>query len=392
MKSTPPRILIAPLNWGLGHATRCVPIIRELISQGCEVVIGANGAAAILLRQEFPALQHLTTPGREIRYAKKGVGFALSLLTQLPSLFWQIRAEKKWIRSVAEELKPQLIIADNCYGLHHPNIPSVLITHQLFIPTGMGKLANGLLRSFLYRLIGKFKEVWVPDYEGPVSLGGELSHPVIKPRVPLYYIGPLNRFSEALDNKNVSTAGADPEILILLSGPEPQRSILESIVKKQLTGVNRKVCLLRGLPGMNQSEAAQVNNLNNRSFTDQQLPLFYGSSHITILDHLPAKELQEKIMHADTILCRSGYTSLMEIVSLHKKLILIPTPGQPEQNYLANYFARNGYAIAVQQHELNLTKVLEESDSFSSTFPAIPTSASMTVLQQRLNYYLRSLP
>ena len=398
MNAVRPRILITPLNWGLGHATRCIPIIRELVSKDCEVIIGANGAASILLKQEFPLLQHLTTPGKEIRYANKGFAFALSLISQFPGLFKQLYEEKKWIRKTAKELKPDWIISDNCYNLYHSDIPSVLITHQLGVTTGFGKLADGIMRRFLYSLLAKFKEIWVPDWEGNNSFGGALSHPVKMPKVPLYYIGPLNRFDNSLhkaaekqaENKKKSKL----ELLILLSGPEPQRSLLETTLKKQLPTIHKTVCLLRGLPGLLSMEKG-VKDLEsaftNPSLNDQQLPLLYGQSTVSIYDHLPANQLQTLIQDADIILCRSGYTSLMELLPLKKKLIVVPTPGQPEQNYLAAYYQKQGYALAVKQKDLELKIVLEQAAVFPFTNPSFSDNTPLTLLQQRVAYYLRSL-
>lgn len=396
MNNSPPRVLITPLNWGLGHATRCIPVIKELLSQGYEVLIGANGAAATLLRQEFPDLRQLKTPGADIRYAKKGMGLALSMISLLPRLFRQLYEEKRWIRKIARELKPDLLISDNCYGLYHPAIPSVLITHQLNIKTGWGNFFDRPVQVFLYQLLNKFQEVWVPDWETEISFGGALSHPSKKPKVPVYYIGPLNRFSTLATTKDSDLPDETEkeknlELLILLSGPEPQRSLLETILKKQLAGINKRVCLLRGLPKSGITDAAGMNKTESELFNNQQLPLFYGDARISILDHLPANQLQELIQKADIVLCRSGYTSLMELLPLQKKLILIPTPGQPEQHYLANYCKEKGVAITVKQQDLDLSKVLEEAAAFSCQPLHFPVNTNTKRMQERIEHYSRSL-
>jgi len=385
MASPTTRVLITPLNWGLGHATRCIPIIHELQAMQCEVIIGANGAAAGLLQQEFPTLQHINTPGLTIRYGTTKIGFFFSLLWQLPALFRQLREERKWIQELVEEFQPQLIIADNRYGMYHEAVASVLITHQLGIKTGMGKLADQLLQQFLYRLIKRFSEVWVPDYPGAASLAGTLSHPHILPKVPVFYIGPLNRFAkfptdEVTQNRKVD----DSSLLILLSGPEPQRTILESILKKQLINYTGKVTLLRGLP-----EKARGHEAPAGAATP--LPLYYGPQPIEILDHLPPKELFERIQQAHLVLCRSGYTSLMELLPLQKKLILIPTPGQPEQEYLAHYCKEKGVAVSGTQEKLVLRNLIDQANRHDYRHPAIDPTECTGLVHQRVRYYLRSL-
>lgn len=395
MKAPSPKILITPLNWGLGHATRCIPLIREFLSHGCEVVIGASGASASLLRQEFPDLPHITTPGPKIRYAKRGGLFAIFLIGQLPGLFKQFYQEKKWILKAVHELKPDLIVSDNRYGCFHPNIPSALVTHQLNIKTGLGGFFDRLMRRLLYRLFNNFNEVWVPDCPTEVSFGGELSHPIIKPKVPVYYIGPLNRFQERStpinrgESLNLSNE-KNFQLLVLLSGPEPQRSILESMVSQQLIDLPVQACLLRGLPS---NEESATEGVSQKHFGNslQQLPLLYGNSKITLLDHLPAAPMQEMIQQADIILCRSGYTTLMEILPLHKKLILIPTPGQPEQMYLAKYYGEKRYALAVNQRGLHLKSVLNKVAEFPFERPELSVNSSRQVLTERLRNYLPSL-
>lgn len=386
MPSTTPRVLITPLNWGLGHATRCIPIIQELLALECEVIIGANGPAAILLQQEFPTLQHINTPGKTIRYGATKIGFLFSLLWQLPALFQQLREERKWVQKFVGDYQPQLIIADNRYGMYHETVPSILITHQLGIKTGMGTIADRLLQQFLYHLIKRFREVWVPDYKGPNSLAGTLSHPNIMPKVPVFYVGPLNRFAKIPSYEaTLSRENHGSSLLILLSGPEPQRTLLENILKKQLGDYTGKVTLLRGLPEKMKSHEAP-------SAADTPLPLYYGPQPIEILDHLPPKELFERIQQADLVLCRSGYTSLMELLPLQKKLLLVPTPGQPEQEYLARYCTKKGFAVCGDQERLVLQDLIDQANKHAYQHLAVNQTEKMGLSQQRVQHYLRSLP
>lgn len=386
MASLTPRVLITPLNWGLGHATRCIPVIQELLALKCDVIIGANGAASILLQEEFPTLLHINTPGKTIRYGTSKVGFLFSLLRQLPALFQQLREERKWVQKFVDEFQPQLIISDNRYGMYHEAVASVLITHQLGIKTGMGKLADQLLQQFLYRLIHRFREVWVPDYSGATSLAGILSHPNNLPKIPVFYMGPLNRFAKfPADQVTLSREEKNSSLLILLSGPEPQRALLENILKKQLVNFKGKVTLLRGLP-------EKVKRNKAPSAAETPLSLYYGPQSVEILDHLPPKELFERIQQADLLLCRSGYTSLMELLPLQKKLLLIPTPGQPEQEYLAHYCYERGVAVYCVQEKLVLQDLIDQANSYDYRHPAIDSKENIGLVHQRVQHYLRSLP
>jgi predicted glycosyltransferase len=384
MPSASPRVIVAPLNWGLGHATRCIPVIKQLMGLGCEVIIAAEGAASHLLKNEFPSLQYLTTPGKTIYYGKSGIGFFFSMLWQLPSLWHQVKQEQNWIEEIVDHYQPQLIIADNRYGVYHKNVPSVIITHQLGIKSGLGKITDQILQRLLYRLLKKFNEVWVPDHQGQASLAGSLSHPLKMPNTPVFYVGPLNRFAEFNPVlKNNTDTIEHPSLLILLSGPEPQRSLLETILTKQLADYSGKVTLLRGLP---QETGASLSSPSN-----QQLPLYYGTQHFTILNHLPPKELLEKIVEAEIILCRSGYTSLMELLPLQKKLILIPTPGQAEQEYLANYCNEKGWAIGATQKKLVLPELVNKAKAYAyKQADVAPTNTKL--IEERVRFYLRSLP
>lgn len=392
MSKASPRVLITPLNWGLGHATRCIPIIRTLLDLQCEVIIAANGAAADLLKEEFPELQHLDTPGTTIHYGRNKFTLLFSLFRQLPALLQQLRKERKWMQEIVSRYQPELIVSDNRYGMYHEAVTSILITHQLGIKTGLGRLTNRILQKFLYSLIQDFDEVWVPDHRGPDSLAGSLSNPKKFPKNPVYYIGPLNRFAQLTaaiathktDNNNA-------ELLILLSGPEPQRSLLETLLKKQLVNYSGKVTMLRGLPQKASLKEQKKNQIKPTTDTKEQLPLLYGTPTVEIIDHLPPTELFKKIQSADIVLCRSGYTSLMELMPLQKKLILIPTPGQPEQEYLAKRCKERRLAICTTQNDLPLEELISKAKAFVHQQNNVAPDDPNEQMQQRVRFYLRSL-
>jgi predicted glycosyltransferase len=335
------RILLAPLDWGLGHATRCIPIIRSLQEQGCEVVLAGDGAVEALLSNEFPEMEIKILKGYGISYSKNASLFG-SMLQQLPRILQSIKAEQQWLSDLLKKESFDLIISDNRPGFYSSQVPSVYITHQLLINSGKGKWLNRLLQKLHSRYMKNFNEVWVPDLEGQTNLAGELSHPS-KPIVQPVYLGLLSRMQTITCEKKY-------DLMTLLSGPEPQRTILEEKLIEQLSSFKGTALLVRGLP--------------KTSASLLQLP-----EHVTVYDHLPANELKQAICASHLIICRSGYTTLMDIVRLKKKAVLIPTPGQPEQEYLAEYMEEQQLFPYLVQAEATIEKAVSLSASFSYQQP-----------------------
>ncbi len=335
------RILIAPLDWGLGHATRCIPIIGELQELGCEVVLAADGKVAKLLALEFPGMEIRYLQGYHVRYGKKGL--LLSLFLQLPRIFRNIKKENKWLKELLQKERFHFVISDNRPGLYSNKTNCIYITHQLVIQSGKGKWMNNFLQKLHHRYIKKFNSVWIPDLDTERNLAGELSHPLKQLTTPVY-IGLLSRLSV------IDTPVTNYNLLVLLSGPEPQRTLLEQIIINQLSSFNGKVLIVRGLPGA----ASQITSLNK---------------DVTIHNHLTATQLQHAIQESELILCRSGYTTLMDLIKLKKRAVLIPTPGQPEQEYLAAYMQERGYFPFVEQGSLQLKILLQKAAAFSYDNP-----------------------
>jgi uncharacterized protein (TIGR00661 family) len=325
------------MDWGLGHATRCIPLIHELLAQNCRVVLAASGAGKMVLEAEFPQLEMLTIPGYEIEYASTGWGLAVKIVAQIPKLLSAINNEQEWLEKVVEEKGINAVISDNRYGLHHRGIPSVFMTHQLRIQAPL-QLAEEILQDINYRHIQQFDVCWVPDAAGEENLAGELSHPGQMPDVPVHYLGPLTRFTV----QPQPTAGK--YLLLLLSGPEPQRTLLEERLLQDLERYTGPVILVRGLPG-----------------ADETLNV---AESITVYDHLPAAELEKIIINASMVVARCGYSTVMDLAALKKRSILIPTPGQTEQEYLADHLMKKNFAFCVAQKKFSLEKVLDLASQF----------------------------
>lgn len=356
------RILVVPLDWGLGHATRCIPIIRELLARGSEVWLAGEGVQEHLLKAEFPELPFLHLPGYRIRYAKSARGLVWKMIQQLPKMRRAIQYEHTWLTKINKEYNFDAVISDNRYGLYQSTIPCVFITHQLTIKSSAGKWTEKILQKRNYRYINRFTECWVPDTEGKNNLAGELSHPPLKPAVPVHYIGMLSRFkkNEIAEIKN--------HLLFILSGPEPQRSILEEKIIADIAHYKGTATIVRGLPGSS--------------------VLIPSTGTIKFYNHLPSTELNIAMQEAEFVISRSGYSTGMDIMTLQKKSILIPTPGQTEQEYLGNYLMENGKAVCLAQKEFSLHKSL----AIAADYPyKIPSIVDGSILTKRIETFLASL-
>ena len=213
---TKSRILVAPLNWGLGHATRCIPIINALITGGYEPIIASDGIALDLLRKEFPRLKSFELASYDITYTKSGKHFKLKLLGESPKILKAIKREKKQVKQLVSEYGITGIISDNRLGVRHKKIPSVFITHQLNVLSGDTTWISSKLHM---NYIRKFKACWVPDVRKEPGLSGIMGH-LNEYSIPTYYLGVLSRFKQ-------KRLPVENDLLVILSGPEPQRSLLK---------------------------------------------------------------------------------------------------------------------------------------------------------------------
>lgn len=264
------------------------------------------------------------------------------MLYQAPGLLKRISFEHEWLNHHQKKHGWSAVISDNRFGLYHPGIHSVFITHQLNILTGWGPAADRFLQKINYRYIRKFNECWIPDLEAKPSLAGILSHPEHLPGNERY-IGPLSRFERKESSEK-------PDLLVLLSGPEPQRTVLEDIVLAQVSKVTGKIFLVRGRP----------------SDTDRPK----ANANITVFNNPTSEQLEKFINGAGMILCRSGYTTIMDLIKLKKRAILIPTPGQTEQEFLAAHLNGAGLFYTVNQSQLSLESDLSAAEKFhQNNFP-----------------------
>jgi len=331
-----PRILLAPLDWGLGHATRCIPLIKLLIDRGANVILAGEAATEALLRKEFPELLFIQLKGYRVRYSNKSWSLPFRLASQIPKIFSAIQYERQVLKELVKEHRVDGIISDNRYGCYHPDRPSVIITHQLRIRSGLGAVTEDLIQKLHYKLLSRFDACWVPDYEEAPGLAGNLSHPQQMPSIPVCYTGPLSRMKEG--------TGSNRHILVLLSGPEPQRSLFEKIVVNGLSPLQEKLVIVRGLP---------------LGGSKLDLP-----AHVEVHDHLPTEALNKLLLDAELVIARSGYSTVMDLAKLKKRSVLVPTPGQTEQEYLARELMCNRQVLAVDQAKFRLKAAIELARNF----------------------------
>lgn len=323
------RILVAALNWGLGHAARCVPLIHQLQADGHQVVLAADGRAGLLLQKEFISLPYIELPAYNIRYGSSNM--VLNMAWQWPKILSAGLREHRKIKKIVTQYQIDIIISDNRFGCYHPSTKNIFITHQLWIRTPSAVLSF-VVNQINHWMIRRFEECWVPDWSEKPRLAGGLSRPI--PNQPHRYLGPLSRLRRVVEEKHE----ASYPLVAILSGPEPQRSKFEHLIIQQAKQLNQPLLLIQG--------KTEVQVIEKREGT------------ITVQAFASGAELNAILLKAEVVLCRSGYSSIMDLVSLGKPAILVPTPGQTEQEYLARVCQDKGWFYTQAQDQFDLQKAL----------------------------------
>ncbi len=320
-------IMVAPLHWGLGHATRCIPIIRALLENNFNVLLASDGAALLLLQKEFPELESIELPSYNITYPKKGTNFKWKIFLKLPQIKKTKNAEKTIVKQLVQSGKIQGIISDNRFGVRSKAIPSVFITHQLNVLTGS---TTAITSKMHQKIIKKFDVCWVPDVDDVVmNLSGKLGH-LTEAKLSIKHIGVLSRMKKKELPKSI-------DILVLLSGPEPQRTILEEKLKESLKYSEKKVLMVCGIV----EEEQKWEDFEN----------------IKVVNFMKSDELEDTLNKTEIVISRSGYTTIMDLAMLEKKAFFIPTPGQYEQEYLAKRLKNLGIVPSCKQENFNMEKL-----------------------------------
>lgn len=357
MISKPLHVLVSPLDWGLGHAARCIPVINELAAEGHKISIAGHGRSLIMLKKEFPLLDCIELKGFSPSYPA-GSNMVLHLLLRLPWFLFMLIHEHYQLKKLIATHKFDVIISDNRYGLWNAKTYNIIITHQIMI-----KVPDWLsfAEYFLYGVsrlfINRFDACWIPDGAHAPGLSGDLSHKYDLSKKCIF-IGPLSRFT---CSETATDTVVKNKIVAIISGPEPQRSIFESLLARQLTELNLPAIVVGGKP-----EAVKV---------------LVSTAHLTVLPYLQSDELQLIIRSAALVICRSGYSSIMDLQAIGAKALLVPTPGQTEQIYLAKLHAEAGTVLYRLQKDLNLETDMAEA----LKFPGFVPRSSVKSLKQAIS-------
>jgi uncharacterized protein (TIGR00661 family) len=339
-------VLICPLDWGLGHASRDIPIIYEFIERGHKVTIAAGEKIILFLQKEFPSLEYILFENFKITYPQKG-SFFFHFLLRFPKMLKSVYREHYKLNEIIKHNAFDVIISDNRYGLWNRKLYTLFITHQLAIKIpNNNKLASYLVRKINYQFINKFTCCWVPDHIDNPYLAGELSHPKILPK-NISYIGILSRFS-CIYQKQTNNFNESYDIIAIISGPEPQRTIFEELLISQMHEYKGKCMIVRGLPEYNTQREENGN--------------------VVLYSHLESSELQSAIKNASYIISRSGYSTIMDFITLKRTACLVPTPGQTEQEHLAEYYAFRKIFVTQKQHSFNLRTAISQLSVYNNFY------------------------
>ena len=359
-----PTILVAVLNWGLGHAIRCIPIIRSLSAYGCNIVLASDGVALSVLRQNFPEFPALELPSYNIRYPFASMYFNMAV--QGSKIGKTICAEYHWVQKTISAYGINGILSDARFGCFSPHIPGIFITHQvqLPIPDPFFRYMGNAAQKKLFR---QYSELWIPDLPDPGGLAGKLSEAKDIPNAR--YIGILS------DQKIIPVEKkTDIDVLAVLSGPEPQRSRFEQRIIQQVSSADVTVTLVRGVPGAIPSGTASSGNLE-------------------VLPFLERAELYQYMSRSNILLSRSGYTTLMDLAYWGKRAILVPTPGQTEQTYLAQLHHDRGHFFATAQKQFQISEAVRQVQQSFAGIPAhsYKPESSELLLEQAVQAFLNRL-
>ena len=357
------KVLVAPLDWGLGHATRCVPVIREFLSQGAEVEIAVVRANAAFFREVFPDLRQRLAPGYNVVYPKYGFNMALWLLKNSAHLNAVMRYEHRYAEEMVARHGYDILFSDNRFAFFSKKAYNVYMTHQrrIAFPPALSAFEGVGIRWHEARM-KNFDEVWVPDEEKAPGYAGALSHlPAprgIKATPQVRFVGPLSRFDKVADSlKAGSLKTGKYRVVAVVSGVEPARSQFEASLREILQKLPGRHAVILGKP-----QAAR------RSWTEGNIEFYI---------HLPTGEFANVVQNADWVVSRGGYSTVMDMACLGARCIFVPTPGQYEQVVLARDLAAAGYAVHIPANRLS-AESLEEA--FKENI-ALPRPESSGVLE-----------
>jgi len=329
------RVLYAVGSWGLGHATRSLPVIQALLERGVEVTVVCTGRALLLLRQELmERCEFLDWPDVPQTLGRSALEFYARSALAIPHMLLVMLRERSWTENLLRRRRFDRIVSDNRYGVQHPAVPSFHLAHSLrFIAPRRVALLEWLLEAFNYRWFCGLRRILVPDTPED-RLSGDLAHRLrVFPPKLLAYIGVLSRI-------RARDLPQDLDLFVTLSGPEPQRTMLEEVIRRQLAAWRPAATGLRVVVALGRPEAPHREEVDG----------------VEVYGYLDARAQEEMVNRAHLVVARSGYSTIMELAEVERRAVLVPTPGQTEQVYLAAYHERRGTIRAVSQSRLALPR------------------------------------
>lgn len=390
-------VLVSPLSWGSGHAGRMIPIALELERRGCEVIFAADAPLLAMAGRELPGIRLVEIPGLRIRYSRH-IPQYICICLQLPHIIASAFSDHRVLRRLVREINPSLIISDNRFGFYSRRVYSVYVTHQLRIPfPGMMRFMEPLAAWLHRMIISRYDLCLVPDFPGDENLSGRLSHGVRLPR-NMMYTGPLSRFASTnesevsasatraghsgsgdsavtaagdpphhIDREDVAGMSGNPNVCLILSGPEPQRTLLLEKVTEALRGVEPVILSTGPAPG---------------PFREKHPSATFITS--------PAKETMRRIIASSSlVITRAGYTSVMELFSMGRGAVIIPTPGQTEQEYIGMYLnGKYGFKTLQQDKLERLSEIAADAAGFTKAGSGPDSSFAKALLEKAIDCLL----
>lgn len=332
------KVLITPLNWGLGHATRCIPIIRYLLEKRVDIFLASDGRAAHLLKSEFPNLPFFELPSYGIRYPYRSM--VLNLAIQSRRFFAAKQREHQAVKKIVVENQIDVIISDNRFGCFHTDTKNIFITHQVQLPL-KNKLLQSIASKINWQMIKVFDELWIPDYASENNLAGTMTQ-INDADFTTRYLGALTRMQKLSREQRY-------DFIAVLSGPEPQRTKLEKIIIEQTIKTEKTALIVQGI-----SENGMIEKSINQN--------------IQFVSFLPSELLNEAIAKSRVLIARSGYSTIMDLIGLQTPALFIPTPGQYEQEVLAQHLMQRKICYSVNQDDFNLERDLNLMSAYQG-FP-----------------------
>jgi len=342
------KVLIGVFDWGLGHATRDTPLIEEILRRGYKLDILSTGRALVLLKKKFGnRCRYFDVPSIDAPYPKHKY-FVFSFTVSIPEMLFSINQARRLSAKIISKEKYDIVISDCRYDVYDKPNNSYLINHQVrFDCPSFGEKAAEKWLASRYK---KYKYVLVPDFQKN-NLTGRLSHNL------LYVKGKKLKYVGILSQVKQRKLDQDIDYFISISGPEPQRTALEKVMRAKLNKLKGKIVVALGKPEIEKTSSGK---------------------NIQIYGYLDSIKQEEMMNRSKFIICRSGYTTVMELTELgNKKVLFIPTPGQTEQVYLAKLYEKKKYFHFVEQQNLDILKDIAIARKFNGFIPEWKTKDSV---------------